>query len=255
VNPLPLRHTSILGYRIVDEPASTIGKAVCDSLGSGDCRSYAFLNPHSIVMASTDEDLQSFFLGGTELFCDGVGLSIANRILNNRRIHRVWGQDFFLAVSRELSARRVGRVMFLGGRESTIEELLRKYRRDFPGISELAHYAPPFKSEFSSSDLAEMRERIVTFRPDVLWVGVGSPKQEKLLQQLQPMCRVPCGAAIGAVFDFYCGHASLGPEWVQRHGLLWAYRLIMEPRRLWRRTLVSAPLFVLRVLREMVHPS
>jgi N-acetylglucosaminyldiphosphoundecaprenol N-acetyl-beta-D-mannosaminyltransferase len=252
VNPLPLRHISILGYHVVDEPPATIGRVVCDSLHDGNYRSYAFLNPHSIVMASADAKLQDFFLGGTELFCDGVGLSIASRLVNHRRIHRVWGQEFFLAVSGELSGRGTGRVMFLGGRDSTIDQLLERYRRDFPGISQLAYYVPPFKTEFSSEDLAQMAERVTAFRPDVLWIGVGSPKQEKLLQTLQPLCRVPCAAAIGAVFDFYCGHVSLGPPWVQKLGLLWAYRLVIEPRRLWRRTFVSAPLFMLKVLREVV---
>jgi N-acetylglucosaminyldiphosphoundecaprenol N-acetyl-beta-D-mannosaminyltransferase len=256
MSKLPLRKIKVLGYELIDEPPQHIAAAVCDDLGHGDARGYFFLNPHSIVQAAGDAGLQGCFLDEhAELFCDGVGLSLANRLLNRQPIHRVWGQDFFLAVSRELSDRHQGRVYFLGGHADALESLLAKYRREFSGIAAISGETPPFKPEFSSTDVATMAERINAFRPDVLWIGVGSPKQEKLLRALQPLCRVPCAAAIGAVFDFYGGRVSPGPEWVQRSGLLWAYRLVMEPRRLWRRTLISAPLFVLQVLRELVHQS
>jgi N-acetylglucosaminyldiphosphoundecaprenol N-acetyl-beta-D-mannosaminyltransferase len=253
---LPLRKIRVLGYELLNEPPQRIAAAVCDDMDRGNPRNYFFLNPHSIVQAASDAGLHGCFLDAdAELLCDGVGLSLANRLLNRQPVHRVWGQDFFLAVSRELSKRRQGRVYFLGGRTDALESLLDKYHREFSGITAVSGEAPPFKPEFSSMDVGAMAERINAFRPDVLWVGVGSPKQEKLLRALQPLCRVRCAAAIGAVFDFYGGRVSLGPEWVQRSGLLWAYRLVMEPRRLWRRTLISAPLFVLQVLRELVHQS
>jgi N-acetylglucosaminyldiphosphoundecaprenol N-acetyl-beta-D-mannosaminyltransferase len=256
MSKLPLRKIRVLGYELINEPPQTIAAAVCDDIGRGDPRSYFFLNPHSVVQAAGDARLQECFLDqDAELLCDGVGLSLANRLLNRQPVHRVWGQDFFLAVSRELSHRRQGRVYFLGGHADALESLLSKYRNEFPGITATSGETPPFKPEFSSADVAAMAERINAFHPDVLWVGVGSPKQEKLLRALQPLCHISCAAAIGAVFDFYGGRVSLGPEWVQRSGLLWAYRLVMEPRRLWRRTLISAPLFVLRVLREAVRQS
>jgi N-acetylglucosaminyldiphosphoundecaprenol N-acetyl-beta-D-mannosaminyltransferase len=248
-----LRHTTILGYNVLDEPADRIATRVCDGLREGPCRSFAFLNPHSIVMASSDGTLQKIFLQEAELLCDGVGLSLANRVLNRRSLHRVWGQDFFLAVSQELSARKAGRVLFLGGHAESIDTLLDRYRREFPGIQELSSYLPAFKSDFSPPDITVMAERINAFRPDVLWIGVGSPKQEKLLYELQAKCRIPCAAAIGAVFDFYSGRVPLGPKWIRDFGLLWAYRLVREPKRLWRRTVISAPSFILRVCRELVR--
>jgi N-acetylglucosaminyldiphosphoundecaprenol N-acetyl-beta-D-mannosaminyltransferase len=253
VDKLALRHTAVLGYSVLDEPAERVGTAVCDGIRERTCRSFVFLNPHSMVMASNDVTLQKIFLHESELLCDGVGLSLANRILNRRKLHRVWGQDFFLAVSHELSARKVGRVFFLGGHAESTNTLLDRYRREFPGIQEVLSYVPPFKSEFSPTDVSAMAERINAFGPDVLWIGVGSPKQEKLLHELQGLCRIPCAAAIGAVFDFYCGRVPLGPKWIRDFGLLWAYRLVQEPKRLWRRTVISAPLFLLQVCRELVR--
>jgi N-acetylglucosaminyldiphosphoundecaprenol N-acetyl-beta-D-mannosaminyltransferase len=253
---LPLRKVRVLGYDLIDEPPPRIAAVVCDDMSSRQPRSYFFLNPHSIVQATGDPALQRCFSNDSELFCDGVGLSLANRVLNRRALHRVWGQDFFLAVSREISDRRQGRVFFLGGHADAIESLLSRYQSEFPGVRAVSAHSPAFKPEFSSADIVDMASRINAFRPDILWIGVGSPKQEKLLYELQPLCKVPCAGAIGAVFDFYCGRVTLGPKWIRDFGLLWAYRLIQEPRRLWRRTLISAPLFALRVLRELLlRPS
>jgi len=250
---LPLRHVALLGYRVIDEPPERIAKVVCDRIQARAEHCFSCLNPHSIVVARDDPTLQSFFRTQSELLCDGVGLSIANRILNRRSINRVWGQDFFLAVSREMSARRSGRVLFLGGHPDWIQDLVAKYRQDFPGLTEISTHVPPFKSEFSPADIEEMARAVSAFNPDILWIGVGSPKQEKLLCELQKRCHVPCGAAIGAVFDFYCGRVKLGPKWIRDAGLLWAYRLIKEPRRLWRRTFLSAPRFAGQVFLQLVR--
>ena len=252
---LPLRKVRVLGYDVIDEAPSRIAVAVCDEMRTGESRSYFFLNPHSIVQATRDAELQRCFTQDAELFCDGVGLSLANRLLNGRPLQRFCGPDFFLAISQEMSGRRYGRVFFLGGHGDVIDSLMSKFRREFAGVEAVAAYSPAFKPEFSSADVADMAARIMAFRPDALWIGVGSPKQEKLLRELQALCKVPCAGAIGAVFDFYCGRVTLGPKWVRDVGLLWAYRLIQEPRRLWRRTFISAPLFVLRVCRELGRPS
>jgi N-acetylglucosaminyldiphosphoundecaprenol N-acetyl-beta-D-mannosaminyltransferase len=255
MQPLTLRYANVLGFRLIDEPADRIASVVCDRMSDGHPRSFVFLNPHSVVCASNNVTLKASLSSGTELLCDGVGMSLAALVLNRRLIHRVWGQDFFHAVSTELSNRHRGRVFFLGGHLDSIEILVNRYRQNYPGLKDISWYVPAFTSEFSTTLVAEMAERIKAFRPDVLWIGVGSPKQELLLQQLQQFCGVPCAAAIGAVFDFYSGRISLGPKWIRDFGLLWAYRLILEPRRLWRRTFVSAPLFILRVFQELARPD
>jgi N-acetylglucosaminyldiphosphoundecaprenol N-acetyl-beta-D-mannosaminyltransferase len=186
------------------------------------------------------------------VFCDGVGLSMAAILLNRRRVVRVYGFEFFTALSRELSARKVGRVFFLGGTEDLLDQLMRRYRADFPGVAAVGGFSPPFKIEFGNADIEEMARGVVEFAPDVLWVGLGSPKQEKVLLELMRRCDVRCAAAVGAVFDFYTDSIPHAPAWIRRAGLQWVHRLVLEPRRLWRRTLVSSPLFLWLVFRRLL---
>jgi N-acetylglucosaminyldiphosphoundecaprenol N-acetyl-beta-D-mannosaminyltransferase len=246
------KHVDILGYSVLDEPAARVAAAVCDDL-EGDCReSFVFLNPHSVVIAEHEPAFRTAIVNADGVFCDGVGLSMAALLLNRRRVVRVYGFEFFSALSRELSARKLGRVFFLGGSEGVLDQLLRRYRSDFPGVSEVGGFAPPFKVEFGDADIEEMARRVMGYDPDVLWVGLGSPKQEKVLCDLMRRCDVRCGAAVGAVFDFYTERIPHAPRWIRRAGLQWVHRLILEPRRLWKRTLVSSPLFLWLVFQQLL---
>lgn len=248
-----LQHINVLGYPIVNEPASRVAAEICDTMAISS-HSCVFINPHSIVIAERDPVFKRALKEATLAFCDGVGVALASRVLNRRRVERIYGYEFFMALSRELSNRSSGRVFFLGGQPGLLEDLVERYRRDFPGIAHVAHYAPDFRAEFSKEEIDDMRARVLHAGTDVLWVGLGSPKQEKVLWQLMPGSGVRCGAAIGAVFDFYTGRVQHAPAWVRRAGLQWAHRLALEPMRLWRRTFISGPLFVSHVLRQWSHP-
>jgi N-acetylglucosaminyldiphosphoundecaprenol N-acetyl-beta-D-mannosaminyltransferase len=247
-----LKRVNILGYSVLEEPASEVAGAVCEDLNRETPRSFVFLNPHSIVLAQRDPLLRRAIVSSAGIFCDGVGLSLAGLVLNRRKPIRVYGYEFFRSLSAELSARGLGRVFFLGGTAASLTELVEKYRADFSGIPEVGSYAPPFREEFTAADIEEMTRRITDFRTDVLWVGLGSPKQEKVLHELMGRCQVGCGAAIGAVFDFYTGRIPHAPAWIRRMGMQWLHRLMLEPRRLWRRNLVSSPLFLWLVFRQLL---
>jgi N-acetylglucosaminyldiphosphoundecaprenol N-acetyl-beta-D-mannosaminyltransferase len=250
-----LRRTDILGYPILDETAALVATNVCDELSRSRPKSFVFLNPHSVVVADQQSALQAAIVNAYGIFCDGVGLSLAGLLLNRRRVARVYGYEFFIALSRELSARRQGRVFFLGGTDESLAELVQKYRTEFPGISSVVSYSPPYKNEFQPEEIADMAKRISASGADVLWVGLGSPKQEKILHQLTQQCELSCGAAIGAVFDFYTGRIPHAPAWIRGLGLQWAHRLALEPKRLWKRTLVSTPLFLWLVLRQLFRST
>lgn len=249
---MPLQNTDLLGYRVLNTSAAQVASHVCDSLNPGAPQTFAFLNPHSIVLADRDPALKEAILKCSGVFCDGVGLSLACTILKRERLERVYGYEFFMALSGELSRRKTGNVFFLGGTEESITVLRRRYAVDFPGIQGVESYVPPFKSKFSDEEMAAMSERIAAANADVLWIGLGSPKQEKMLHALVEHSGVRFAAAIGAVFDFYTDRIPHAPAWVRRTGLQWAHRLVLEPRRLWKRTLISAPLFVSRVARELL---
>jgi N-acetylglucosaminyldiphosphoundecaprenol N-acetyl-beta-D-mannosaminyltransferase len=247
-----LERIQILGYGVLNESAAEVAAAVCDGLREREHHTFAFLNPHSIVLAKSDPQLRASIAACSHIFCDGVGLAAAARLLTRKRIHRVYGYEFFGALSRQLSSERKGRVFFLGGTDESLREIVAKYRAEFPGIEHVDAYAPPYRSEFSEAELSDMARRIGEHRCDVLWVGLGSPKQEKLLHSLAQGSSIRCAAAIGAVFDFYIDRIPHAPAWVRRMGLQWAHRLMLEPGRLWKRTFISGPLFLKYVAQEFI---
>lgn len=249
------KRIEILGYDVLDERADSVASDVCDGFGKQAPRSFIFLNPHSIVLAREDPALRAAIMKSSDLFCDGVGLSFASMLLKRQRIHRVYGYEFFTAMSAEMSRRQTGSVFFLGGTDESLPELIRRFRVDYPGVQRIDSWAPPFKPHFTDEDIAEMGRRVAASGADVLWVGLGSPKQEKMLHALLAHSGAKCAAAIGAVFDFYTDRVPHAPAWVRRIGLQWAHRLVLEPRRLWKRTLISTPLFLSQVAKEMIAPG
>jgi N-acetylglucosaminyldiphosphoundecaprenol N-acetyl-beta-D-mannosaminyltransferase len=123
-------------------------------------------------------------------------------------------------------------------------------QKDFPNIEITGTYSPPFKPEFTPMENNAMVNAVCHAKPDVLWVGMTAPKQEKWVHQNKDRLNVKLLAPVGAVFDFYIDTIKRSPPWFLDHGLEWLPRLIKEPRRLWDRTLLSAPKFLMRVLSQ-----
>ena len=147
------------------------------------------------------------------------------------------------------------KVMFLGSSEKVLALIRERAAVDYPHV-EVITYSPPYKSEFSEEDSRAMIQAINEANPDLLWIGMTAPKQEKWVykhwDELDIHCH--CGT-IGAVFDFYAGTVRRAPLWWQEHSLEWLYRLLQEPRRMWRRYLIGNPLFIWNVLKEKLSAN
>jgi N-acetylglucosaminyldiphosphoundecaprenol N-acetyl-beta-D-mannosaminyltransferase len=154
----------------------------------------------------------------------------------------------FSAVSARLNLRRAGtRVFFLGGTEAALAEIVRRYGQDFPALKVVGTHSPPFRKEMTAADDRECVERINHAGAELVWVGLGAPKQEKWCSRVRSDVTAGVLAPVGGVFDFYSGRVRLPPRWAQRLGLIWLYRLLQEPRRLARRNL-DGPRFLARAL-------
>lgn len=199
------------------------------------------INPHSIEMARNDAEFDVALRDADVRLCDGVGVVVAAALFLRERLRRLTGPALFEAMNAELG-RRGGSVFLLGGSEEWNERLLARLGEQHPGLRAGA-FAPPFKSQFDVDDISGMQAAIDRFKPDVLWVGVGSPKQEKLLALLDRSSFRVAGA-VGAAFDFSSGRVKRAPALVRNIGLEWAYRLLQQPRRLGARTFHSAPRFL-----------
>ena len=208
---------------------------------------FACANPHSLVVAQRDGEFRRALDAATAVVADGVGCQVGARLGGVELGPRITGSDFFLGLMQEVD-RRAGKAYFFGSSDAVLEKLIAKVRQDFPAVRTAA-YSPPYRA-WSADENRDMVELIRRFDPDVLWVGMTAPKQEKWVHANQHALEVPVIGSIGAVFDYYAGVTRRAPAWVCDLGLEWLYRLPREPRRLWRRTFVSAPTFLWRVVKE-----
>jgi N-acetylglucosaminyldiphosphoundecaprenol N-acetyl-beta-D-mannosaminyltransferase len=227
-----------------EEVVNSIGMAL--SSRERACRFMACLNPHSYAVARSDAGFQDALKSADWLVPDGAGVVLAGAVLSQKLYGRITGADVFTGIM-DLLNESGGRVFFLGGTEHTLSMIRECVAADYPHLTIAGTYSPSYKPEYTSEEMDHMVELINESAADVLWVGMTAPKQEKWIYQLQGRLNVPFAGAIGAVFDFYTGQIKRSPAVFQMLGLEWLPRLIQEPKRLWRRMFVSAPIFLFDV--------
>ena len=211
------------------------------------------INAHSYNIAQKDREFAEALYKSDILLPDGISIVFAQYFLTGKKISKVAGADLFFYELNRLNIKG-GKCFFLGSTEDTLSLILKHLAIDFPELR-VQTYSPPFKDEFSIEDNRSMIRAINTFNPDVLFIGMTAPKQEKWaynhFSELAA-CHVCC---IGAVFDFYAGTVKRAPSWMIKFGLEWFYRLCKEPKRMWRRYLIGNARFIWMVLKEKFHIS
>lgn len=240
----------LMGYRVCSEGRRACVARMVEAIDQNGHLWAACLNPHSWVVASERPGFAAALQAAELVVPDGIGIVLASRWRGGRIRERVTGFDLFTGLHDALAARGGGRVFFLGSTPEVLAEISDRMKRDWPALSVAGTYSPPFVAQFSAADTAAMIAAVNAARPDVLWVGLTAPKQEEWLHASWPQLGVPVAGAIGAVFDFYAGRIQRSHPLFQRLGLEWLPRLLQEPRRLWRRTFVSAPRFLWAVWRN-----
>lgn len=251
-----LRSICLFGYNISRGKTTEITAAAFKlSKGFSKGSYMACANPHSLTVAAKDNIFHQALKSADILLPDGTGIIIAAKLLGLACIEKVAGTDFFLGLSREANERGGVKYFFLGSSEKVLGLIGERMKRDFPAIDVCGTYSPPFKTEFSQEDNCAMISAINNARPDVLWVGMTAPKQEKWIYQNKDQLKVPFIGAIGAVFDFFAGAKKRPSEFWIRIGLEWLPRFLREPGRLWERNLKSSPIFIMWIIREKLRKS
>jgi len=244
------RCEALLGYPVSLLSGSGIAEEVSNKIRSGERNAWlACLNPHSFVVALDDSRFRHSLKSATFLVPDGAGIVLASRWLGGKIEARVTGFDVFDSVLEKLTLQRSGSVFFLGSSPEVLEKIGQRFSRDYPNLELAGTYSPPFKPIFDEEDTKAMIEAVNAARPDVLWVGMTAPKQEKWLADNISNLDVGFAGAIGAVFDFYAGTVTRSPKVFQQLGLEWLPRLLREPKRLWHRNFISTPKFLFSVLK------
>ncbi len=196
-----------------------------------------------VIRARTDSSLHAIHERAGFVTPDGAPLVWTAKLLGCRDVSRVCGPDL-LSAAAERGVALGWKHYFYGSSPNVIENLTRELRAKFPGITVVGSYSPPFRTTTAEEDDLAC-ERIRASGADLVWVGLGSPKQEYWMADNAQRCGGAVLIGIGAAFDFHAGTVTRAPSWMRERGLEWAYRLFQEPQRLWRRYLVLAPQFIL----------
>jgi N-acetylglucosaminyldiphosphoundecaprenol N-acetyl-beta-D-mannosaminyltransferase len=202
----------------------------------------AFLSVHPVMTAVFDRAVRTVLNGADIAATDGMPLVWALRSFGAKGQRRVYGPDLMLALCGQ-AARLGHRVFLYGGRPDTLSQLCDRLRAKFPALEIVDAYAPPFRPLTPEEDRACMT-RILSSDADLVFVGIGAPKQERWMTEHRAELPGVVMLGVGAAFDFHAGSVRQAPPWMQRRGLEWLFRLCAEPKRLWRRYLVVNPLFL-----------
>lgn len=209
------------------------------------------INAHSYNTALKDESFAEALMKGDVLIPDGASIVMACRKIKakSKPKERIAGWDLFAFEMDKLN-HKGGKCFFMGSSEMVLSLIKKRAIIDYPNIV-VETYSPPYKKEFSDEDNRKIIDAINQANPDLLWIGMTAPKQEKWTYQHWDELDIHCHCGtIGAVFDFFAGTVERAPIWWQEHGLEWLYRLIKEPKRMWRRYIIGNMLFLLNILKE-----
>ncbi len=206
------------------------------------------LNQYTYCIAEEDVQFKEALLNSEVLLPDGIGIVAAVKFLNGKRIKKIAGADLHLYLLQQLNAAG-GRCFYLGSAEATLQKIKERLSLEFPAVK-VGFYAPPHAAQFSEAESTAMVDAVNSFNPDVLFIGMTAPKQEKWAHAHKERLNARAICCIGAVFDFYAGTVERPHPFMISIGLEWFGRLLSEPKRLWRRYLYYGPIFLWLLFKE-----
>lgn len=244
--PADLKRVNVLGVGISVINLQTALRAVADALERRRGGYVCVTGVHGVMEAQEDATFRGILNRAFLNTPDGMPMVWAGRVAGFREMNRVYGPDLMLDVC-EFTRDKSFTHFLYGGADGVAPELQRRLEQRFPGIKIAGVFTPPFRA-LNAEEETEMAARIRAAKPDIIWVGLSTPKQEKFMARYYEKLGATLMFGVGAAFDFHAGRVRQAPRWMQRSGLEWFFRLCSEPRRLWRRYLKNNPRFVIRIL-------
>jgi len=209
-----------------------------------------FTSMHGVMEAQRDETLRRVYNNAFLCAPDGMSVVWPAKWYASQPTDRVYGPDFMLDLCQASVPRGIRHFLY-GGSDGVAAELRRKLCARFPGLEIVGTYEPPFRA-LTPEEECDLKRRISSAKPDVIWVGISTPKQDLFMAAYLDKLDVTLMAGVGAAFNFHAGRVKQAPVWMQRSGLQWLYRLCQEPRRLWRRFILQNAQYVCLLLMQML---
>ncbi|QSA98930.1 WecB/TagA/CpsF family glycosyltransferase [Methylococcus sp. EFPC2] len=243
---------SLLGISIPLASLQEITEKSVGAIAAGsEPLTFVCANPHSLVEAQKDLDFFRALKCADLIVADGVGVTVMARISNISIGPRITGADYFFSLMTSLNESGGGRVFFFGSSQHVLDLISQRFVKTFPSLELCGVLSPPF-GLWSEDENQRMIEQINAAKPDVLWVGMTAPKQEKWVEANRTKLSASVIGSIGAVFDFFAGTYPRAPDWMCQLGIEFVYRLLKEPKRMWRRNFISTPHFISLVVKRHI---
>lgn len=249
--PVPARpRVNVLGVGVdaVDVPTA-VARVFEELRGPGG--SYVCITGvHGVMEAQRDPELREIINNSLLTTPDGMPMVWLGRLAGYKKMTRVYGPDLMLEICRASVA--AGSTHYLyGGNDGVAQELAARLRERFPGIGIVGTFTPPFRA-LNANEEQRLLGELHLLKPDFFWVGLSTPKQERFMALYRSRIPAKVMLGVGAAFDMHSGRTKQAPRWMQRAGLEWFFRLLQEPRRLFKRYVVNNPAFVWKVLQQKV---
>lgn len=251
-----VERVEILGVRV-----SAVNRAgaldYLEDLVASDRREYVCVTGvHGVIESQDDAELRAIHNSAGMVTPDGMPMVWCGRYAGVGSMERVCGRDLMLDVM-HASEKRGWRHYFYGAAPGVAEELGRRMKELYPGIEVVGSFSPPYR-DLEPSEVDEIASMINDSGADFVWVGLSTPKQERWMAKFRGVLDASVLIGVGAAFDMHTGRIPEAPEWMQRAGFEWLFRLMSEPRRLWRRYITMIPRFIFQIFRRrprLVEPS
>jgi N-acetylglucosaminyldiphosphoundecaprenol N-acetyl-beta-D-mannosaminyltransferase len=237
------RRVNILGVGLTPLRMADALAAMDGWIAAREPRYVCVADVHAVMESRWDASLRRIHNRADLVTTDGMPLVWLCRLAGERHAERIYGPDLMLALCAHSLARGY-RHFFFGGREGVADILAGRLAARHPGLTVAGTLTPPFRA-MSEAETEEAIATINAQQPDIVWVGLSTPKQERWMAAVLGRIAAPVMIGVGAAFDFHAGTVRQAPRFIQRSGFEWAFRLAMEPRRLWRRYARSIPEFML----------
>jgi N-acetylglucosaminyldiphosphoundecaprenol N-acetyl-beta-D-mannosaminyltransferase len=206
---------------------------------------------HGIMECQRSEQVKSAHRNAWLVVPDGMPLVYIGRSHGHKNMRRCFGPDLMSALLAH-SVEREYTHFFYGGNDGVAEKLEEKLEQRYPGLQVVGTYTPPFRP-LNEQEKSELIEAVDNLKPHFFWVGLSTPKQELFMQEYLPLLDTRIMVGVGAAFDYHTDRLTPAPKWMQGMALEWFYRMLMEPRRLWKRYFINNPLFLLNLFFQITN--
>jgi N-acetylglucosaminyldiphosphoundecaprenol N-acetyl-beta-D-mannosaminyltransferase len=246
---MAIQQINVLGVGISIINLQTALTAIGDAVGARRKGYICVTGVHGVMEAQADATLRRILNQAFLCTPDGMPMVWMGWLRGHREMSRVYGPDLMLEVC-AWSEKNGCRHFFFGGAPGVAEQLRDNLTKRFPNLPVVGCYTPPFRP-LNAEEEKQLQEMVHAAQPDILWVGLSTPKQEKFMAEFLPRLDVTLMVGVGAAFDFHSGRVKQAPRWMQRTGLEWFHRLCQEPGRLAKRYLRNNPLFVIKIAGQL----